>query len=278
MSVPTYDLAALKTKYGDFAIEAESGAEGNVSYDSTNNVYTIAVAATKYKYTLTGYFSGKILIDNTNSLESFKGVKLSLAGACLVNEGNDSPIDYDLSNKNVEISAKNGTENLILSYGEGPCIHSENNVEISGKGTLEMSSLYYDTHVIDAEGDITVYESLTINVPYCGHDVFHGENFISVDDDGTAYSGTMNIANVVSQAFDFETDAVDATITVSGGTINIDTAASAFKTDVSLLIEAGATVNANNLLEGAIAASDGSSGVSVTVNGTFLVDGEAYNS
>ncbi len=275
-----YDLEALQEEYGSFSLTADdSEASGNISYDSSSNTYTIAVAATKYKYNLTGYFDGQVVIKNSNSLTDFKGVKLSLVNACLVSQTDDSPIDYDVDSKNVEISAKKKCVNYILSYGDAPCIHSENNVEISGKGSLEMASFYEGAHVVDAEGDVTVYEELAITVPHCAHDVFHGENFYSkVDDDGTEvpFSGTMTLSNITKQAFDFETDAVDATITVSGGTITVSNAAAVFKTDVSLLIEEGATVSATGLSGGAVLKSDGSSGVTVTVNGTFLVDGEDY--
>ena len=277
-SEPTLpDFDTLKYSYGDFSIVGETGS-CIYTYDSDTLTYTINVNADeKLEYTLSGFFQGKILVQNGDNLSSYKGVTFVLDNACLTNaEDQDAVIEFALDKKNVEIKAKKETENKIFATGSALAISSLNNIEFSGAGTLDLASYGSDMHTVKADGDVSIYGSGNINVLYSAHDAFHGKHLAFANDGGTAYSGTLNVTQAVSQAFDFETNKGKGSISVEGGTIIVDNAASVFKTDASLTIASGASVIATNLTEDPVVAGDNSSGLAVTIEGTFTVDGEPY--
>ncbi|MCR5078437.1 MAG: carbohydrate-binding domain-containing protein [Bacilli bacterium] len=277
------DVSSLESKYGDLEITVgDSSVTGaSVSYDSTNNIYTLAVCAEKAEYVVTGYATTSIVISDVNNLGegNYKGVKLTLSNAALVSSTDDPVIEYTCSKKNVQLSVKNGTNNVIYATNGGDAVYSENNVEVSGKGSLAISSVA-DGHGIKAEGDITFQGSNSVTID-SGHDGLHCENLVTTDpDDSTSvYAGTVTIASAVSQGIEAATDDGDGTITLDGGNWNISNAESVFKTDTAITIASGVKVTGTNISGDAIVFGDNStSSITLTVNGTFTVDGASYSS
>lgn len=268
-----YDLESLQSEYGEFSITPAVSGVGSVAYEEETNTYVLSVASTKAEYIVTGYFEGAIAIQNASGLSAYKGVTLTLTKACLVSSGDYAAVDYQLESKNVEIKAKKDTKNLILSRSSGVAVHSENNIEFSGKGDLELASLTEGIHTVRASGDISIYSAPSIVVTTSGHDAFHG-NHLYFTDGSEAYSGTMRIHNVVSQAFDFETSSGNGSVSVDGGVVYVDSADAVFKTDKTLTIAKGAKVIATNVRESPYVVGDNSSGLSVDFLGTFTVNGE----
>lgn len=275
-SASAYDTEALKAAYGNFSITRGSNA-GSFTYDEVNNVYTLSVDTTKAEYILTGYFEGQILIKNVNSLSSYKGVTITLTNACLVSTGDYPAIYYTLSSKNVEVKAKVDTSNKILALGTDVAIYSGNNIEFSGKGNLELASTGAECHAVRADDQIRFYSSPTIRVSSCAHDAFHGNECIfSEDPDVLAdnpFEGTIYVDSTISQAFDFETSSGKGFINVYSGTVYANNCESVFKTDAALVIGANAKVIATNLTGDPYQQGDNSSGLAVTINGTFTNDG-----
>ena len=276
-SAADYDTAALKQKYGDFTIEIATSGVGSYTYDESSNVYTLAVASTKAEYILQGYTEAAIVIANTSSLGSYKGVRLTLNGACIVSTGSSSAINYSLDSKNVEIKSKKGYDNKVLALGGAIAIYSGNNIEFSGKGNLELCSSSNEAHTVRASKDISIYSEPNITVTKSAHDAFHGNNlsFVNSDDSTDTFLGKLTVQNCVSQAFDFETSGGKGTITLQSGTVLVDHVDSVFKTDQNLTIASAASVTATNVATSAYEQGDNSSGLTVSILGTFTVNGQA---
>ena len=272
------NLEELKATYGEFSIIGD-GVEG--VWSSDNKTYTISVAAAKSSFTLTGYFEGQIIIDTANELSSYKGVELSLEGACLVSKSGPN-IDYQPTSKNVEIVAKNGTENYVINLGEANddcAVVSAKNIEIDGKGTLNVLTL--TGHCFNADDTIRLYSAPTLNLT-SGHDAIHAKEFVANNGEaaGTAdykvFAGTLNVLSAKSQAFDCTSGKGKGAIDLTSGTFNITNCESAFKTDTTLTI--GGTVAVTNLTADVVVKGESATQVTITVleGGSFTVNGEAY--
>ena len=272
------DLNALKAQYGEFSITNTKGAEGILSSDG--KTYTISVSSSKSAFTISGFFDGRIIINNENNLTSFKGVELTLSNACLVTNAGFN-IDYQANEKNVEIVAKKNTENYIINLGDGyndSAVNSEKNIEIDGKGVLNI--LTKTGHAIKADKKIRLYDALTLNIT-AGHDAIHAAEFISnneeeLEADFEEYTGTLNVLSALSQAFDCTTSSAKGTIQLLSGTYNITNCESVFKTDVSITI--GGQVVSTNLSGDPVVKGDNSAGVTIEITntGSFTVDGKNY--
>ena len=273
------NLDTLKSEYGAFSVVTEKGSEGKLSSDG--KVFTISFSTYKSSYIFSGYFDGKIIINNANNLTSYKGVKIALSHACFVNTSG-SNIEYQVSGKNIEVVAKRDTENYIINTGEGyddAAVTSENNIEIDGNGILNI--ITSTGHALRAEDTIRFYDSPVINIS-SGHDAIHAEKFISnneetVETDFVSFSGTLNIVSAISQGFDCTTSLGTGTIEITSGNYNITHCESAFKTDVSLNIS-NAQVKASNLTSDPVVRGDNSTGVTIQIssNAIFLVDNIQY--
>ena len=276
-SAVAYDTAALAKKYGDFSITIAEAGVGSYTYDEANNVYTLAVASAKAEYVLSGYFSGTIKIENPSSVGSFKGVTLTLQGACLVGEGNAPVIYYTLDSKKVEVKAKKDTSNMVLALGTGNAILSENNVELSGKGSLELASLGGDAHTVKASGTIRLYSAPNILVSYSDHDAFHANylDFMEDPSDVTSskFTGTLTVNRAVSQAFDMETSGGNGYAHLQSGNVFIHNVVNVFKVDKEIIISSDAKVVATDVAEEPYIHGEATSSVALTVEGTFTVDG-----
>lgn len=274
-----YDVDALKQTYGEFSITVKEEGIGSYTYDESAKTYYLDVASAKATYKLSGYFDGTFVIRNGSSLTSYKGVVIDLESACLVSTGDYAVINYTLPEKNVEIKSSTATSNKILALGSNVAVYSENNAEFSGKGTLELASIGELAHTVRAADKVRIYGEPTINVPVSAHDAFHGNRLYFTEDEDVPtdnpFLGTLNISNVISQAFDFETSSGNGEIIVHSGKINVDNAESVFKTDTTLEVQKNATVTATNLFGDPYVAGDNSKGLTTSIIGTFTVDGKA---
>ena len=276
---PAFDFAPYEQQYGTFTIDA--GDVGSYTYDENTRTYTLAVAESKAKYSLSGAFQGNIIIDNVNNLASYKGVEITFNQAAIASlSTSKAAIQYKLDAKNVEIKAQKGTVNYLFNVGEASGVYSKNNIEFSGKGKLIAESYpgSSDTpHTFEAKGNITLTSGIELTVNNSAHDAFHGKKLASKDDEGVAFSGKVTVKDCASQAFDFETSSGGGSITLDGGTFVVNGADSVFKTDAALTIASGVTVTATSLKEEAVVAGDNSPGLVYTNNGTFTVDGQPYS-
>ena len=280
-SMPSYDTSALAEKYGEFSITVAETGVGSYSYDEEQHVYTLAVASSNAEYILSGYFSGMIKIENPSSVGSFKGVTLTLQGACLVGEGSNPVINYAMDSKKVEVKAKKDTNNMVLALGTGNAILSENNVEFSGKGSLEMASLGGEAHTVKASDTIRVYGSPNITVSYSDHDAFHANylDFMEDPSDSTSskFTGNLTVNRALSQAFDMETGKGKGYAHLQSGTVYINNVVNVFKVDKEIVIGADASVIATNVSEEPYVHGEATESVALSVEGSFTVDGKAVN-
>ena len=275
---PEQLVNSLVEEYGEFSITPDSTEGASVTYDEENNVYTLAVCTDKAEYVVKGAKATHIDVKDVNGLGSYKGVKITFEGAAIVSTDDRPAVDYTLGSKNVQFSAKKGTNNKIYSLGEGDGIHSENNVEVSGKGNLFIQTA--KEHGIKAENKITLYGSNEIDI-VAGHDALHAKKLLTVEDvevDPAVFSGKVIVESAGHQGVDATTKNGDGSISIDGGTWEINNCKSAFKTDASLFIGEGATVTATNLSSYPVAYGDYATNLNVSVEGTFTVDGEAYES
>lgn len=269
------DLAALKKKYGAFSIVKEKGNDAVLSDDG--KVYTISVSIEKSSYTLSGYFEGRIVIDNKDGLESYKGVELKLDNACIVSSLGTA-VAYSPDKKNIELAAKRDTENYIIASEEGDAVSSSNNLEIDGKGTLHLNTAA--GHALNAKDTVRFYDATSIDI-VSGHDGIHAGHFVADNEetlaaDFEAFTGTVKILYALSQGFDCTTSKGTGTIDISSGTFEIANCESAFKTDVSLTI--AGIVSASGLTGEPVVYGDNSAGAAISVaeGGSFTVDGLPY--
>jgi len=279
---PTYGwekIDALKEEYGRFSIYSDYAATKPSLLEDGN--YHINVAAYKAVITVSGYFEGQIIIENGNNLENFKGVELKLEKACLISY-NGPTIEYKLDSKKIEISPRASTTNCILAADEdgSSSIFSKSNIEISGKGSLEIYSK--SGHCVNAEDGIKVFNSPNLFL-YSGHDGFHGDYFVTSNGEITDYKpflGTINVLYAFSQAFDCTKFNSSGYISLLSGNFKISNCESVFKTDVSLIIDCNVT--STGILLDPVIKGDNSQFLDLTVeiwqNGSFTIDGNNYES
>ena len=117
-------------------------AAGVGSFTQEGNVYTITSGG---EYNLSGVLPDGIIIVNSN--DTVNDVVLNLNG-CTITSTTNSPIYVEASETDVDISAKNGTENTIIdrrasidendeSQGTA-AIYSKVDLTLKGKGTLNV--------------------------------------------------------------------------------------------------------------------------------------------
>ncbi len=196
------DYEDMALEYGEFEI--------NGPYEiipDEDNTYVINVTDDKETYYISGYLEGRIVIMNQNQLSSYKGVKLVFSNCCIVSDYYP-PVDYTLTNKNVEIVISGMTYlvNTSTENYDGCAINSENNVEIHGDGSLYVYTAH--GHCIRADGDVRIYENVAIYLS-SGHDGIHCHNFYSSSESGVVYDNGLYVENAISQCI--ETSKKDGT-------------------------------------------------------------------
>lgn len=271
------ELTMLKAQYGQFSIS------GDATLSSDNKTYVINVGASKKEIVISGYSEYKFIIKNGDNLADFKGVKITLSNACLASTSG-TVIEYQLSKKNVSIISSKGTTNYIINTGSGEDdngVLSSNHVELDVKNNSTLNLKTYTGHCIDAEEEIRVYGKGTVSA-YAGHDAFHGKYFYSnnqeeAEEDYEDLSGTVKVTYALSQAFDCSSNKAKGAIELTSGSFVISNCESVFKTDKTLTIASGVTVTATNISSDPVVRGENSTGVTITNNGTFTVNGTAYS-
>lgn len=283
------DLSTLQNSYGTFSITREDGLSSKATYDEGTNTYTIPVEETKAEYVFQGYTTASFVFDNSNSVTSYKGIKINLNKACIVSTTSSPVLYYSLSSKNIEVGAKKNTKNLLINIGEGNVVDSLGNIEMTGKGSLELYSKGAESggHTIRATNSISLYESvdLTIN---SGHDGLHADAIYTYDNDDSTnvFTGTIRFGKVVSQAMEATTGKCGGYINLSGGTYTIESCDSVFKSDISITIGSNVKVTVSSTTSDPVVKQDSSevdSGVTIPTlklenNGTFTVNGNKIES
>ena len=245
-------LEQLKKEYGEFSITREDGGKVNYTYNSEKDEYRIKVEEVKAKYVLSGYTESHFIISNSDNLTTHKGIKLKLDKACLVSKNESPSIYYSLETKNVEITPRSDTENLIISLNGSNGIDSENNIEIGGNGSLsiytkETTSYGSGGHCIKSSNKVSIYGSSKLNLT-SAHDGINCDDFLSLnEEDNTSYTGTITFKDIASQAIEATTKKCGGSISLTGGKYIIDNAESIFKSDNEININSGVEVIGTNI-------------------------------
>ncbi len=209
----------LEETEAEFSIVTSKGG----TYSQEGDVYTLLTAGT---YSLSGKLVGQILV---NAGEEDK-VSIDLNGVS-ISYGSDSPIKA-LSADKVEISAKNGTGNIVSDtrahkvvdsedQGEG-AISAKTDLEIKGKGTLVVSGNY--NNGLHTTKDLEI-KNLTLQATGYNNAI-KGKDSITISSATIqAYAQTGNGLKTENSDLKVKEDSTTVQrgiITISGGTIYID--------------------------------------------------------
>ncbi len=229
------DYESFKTTYGTAKLTLNG-----VEVSDDNGVYYLDVTNEKQVFELTGYFDGRIVIQNPNSLTTYKAVTLNLNKAFIVSN-NEATIDYTLENKTFDIYSINGTTNYVVNSSksnyDGHAINAMNNfgLYIEDNSTINVYSAH--GHTIKADGDVKVGGTGNVYLS-SGHDGIHCHNF-STSYGGTNYSGTFTINNSISQAIEASKSSGEGVAYIYGGEFIINNAESVFKVDATIRFTGG---------------------------------------
>ena len=222
----------------EFEITTEDG-----EYSQVENIYSITKAGT---YVLSGKLTGQILVEAGED----DVVVLELNGVSIT-YGNDSPIKA-LSGDKLEISAKKDTENIIKdtrskkttddeSLGEG-AISADIDLKLKGSGTLVVTGNY--NNGIHTTKDLTIQKLTLKSTGY--------NNAIKGKDSVTITSGTIQAYALTGNGIKTEDSDISSkgnqrgTVTINGGTINIDSLRDAIDASYNIEIdEIDSEVNTN---------------------------------
>ena len=206
---------------GKFEIKSEDGV-----YTESGSVYTITSAGT---YTLSGLLEGQIAVDAGEDDE----VIIELSGATITC-GEDSPVKIVSAGK-VEISAKNGTENVINdtraaktsdddSQGEG-AIYAKCDLKLKGSGVLVINASY--NNGIHTTKDLTI-KNLSLKITAYDNAI-KGNDSITVES-GTVVAISTNGDGVKTENTDTDKNGkTRGDIVISGGTVTVYAAGDGFQ-------------------------------------------------
>jgi len=221
-------------------------------YEENNGVYTFYLSANKSAVVLSGVLEGNIIISDArikpseeigNMALELNGVTITSATAC--------PIYYAADSKKVVLDVKKETENVISYTGadEMAAVESENNIEISGKGTVTFSS--ESGHAVKSD-ELLLSSSTKINVSKSGKDGFHVKELIMSED--KEFSGKITMENIGKQAldvadYDKDLQTADGSIIWSqeGAEIVVKGATNVFNLDNSTTIPVTTKITATNV-------------------------------
>ena len=261
------DYESLKSNYGDFSITV-NGSE----IPPVNNTYYLPVGSSSLTYIATGYFEGRIVIENSNNISSYKAVTILLKNACLVSD-NEATISYTLTSKKISIVSEINSTNYVINKSttntEGHAISSNDDIDFYGTGLINLYAAH--GHTIKSDGDFEISGTGSVYI-YSGHDGVHCHNFSA-----TKYSGNFTIANAISQGIEASVTSGTATLKISGGNFDISNAESMFKVDRAITISGG-TVIGNNFSANAFVRGNEKTELSITISGTgsLTVNGTSY--
>ncbi|MBO6280236.1 MAG: carbohydrate-binding domain-containing protein [Bacilli bacterium] len=198
----------------DFLIETSDG-----EYTQNGNVYTITKAGT---YSLSGKLTGQILVEAGEEDE----VVLELNGVN-ISYDSDSPIKA-ISGSKLEISAKNGTDNIITdnrkakttevaTQGEG-AISSDIDLKLKGSGTLVVTGNY--NNAVHTSDDLTV-QKLTLKATGYNN-ALKGKDSVTITS-GSIQAYALNGNGIKTDNSDVSSKGNQrGTITINGGTVYVD--------------------------------------------------------
>ncbi|MCR4879625.1 MAG: carbohydrate-binding domain-containing protein [Bacilli bacterium] len=268
------DYESFKASYGAASLKC-----GDNVITSNNGVYYINVTENKQTYELSGYFEGRIVIQNGNQLSSYKGISLVMNNAFIVND-DAATIDYTLDSKSFEIVSTSNTTNYVVNKSatnyDGHSIYSMNNLGFTLEENSMLNIYSVHGHTIKADGDVEVGGSGNAYLS-SGHDGIHCHDFLAVYD-GNLYSGNFTIDKAISQGIEASKSSGNGEIHIYGGAFTINNAESAMKVDVSITFTGGSLNGTGIWATPFVRATDNQiqlivgDGISVVINGT------SYNS
>lgn len=241
------DYEEMKTTYGDFSITQDS----NVLAPD-EDVYYINVASSKLTYVISGYFEGRIVIQNGNNLSDYKGVTLEFNNAFIVND-DEATIDYQVDAKNVEIITDKSTTNYIVNTSEtnydGHAVNSNNSIKLQLKADSNLYLYTVHGHTMKSDGDVKLIGS-----------------------------GNFTISNAISQGVKCSLNSGTGTLNITGGTFVINNCESVFKVDSLINISAG-SLTATGIWSYPFARDIGDTLILTVADGvSAVVNGENYTS
>lgn len=226
----------------ELVISCSSGTKD--AYTIKDGVITFSGIEEKSVYSISGVFSGCIVIDVG---EDYK-FELELTGITLVSD-TSAPLQI-LSGDKVTISAKKGTVNYIYDNREevtsdddiSGAIYALCDLDIQGKGTLNVISK--NNNGIHTKDDLSV-KNLTLNVD-CKDNALKGNDSVTIS------SGEITLIARSGDGIKTKNSDVSSkgnqrgTITISGGNITIFSASDAIDASYNVIInEENASVNLN---------------------------------
>jgi len=247
------------------------------TYTYNSGTYTFALdGVNKTGALLSGELSGNIVID-PGTLTDNQYMELDLNGVTITSSS-AAPIYYKSEESKVVVKAQKGTTNTLTYSGTSTklaSILSENNIEIGGKGTLNLVS---GGHGVKGD-DITLSSATAISID-AGNDGIHGHSLIA-----SAFTGTLAMGTIASQAFDIN-DVDDTALTYEGSiaflpatstdvaSITIASCANVFQIDNSFTVSAGVSIVATTVT-GLVIENLNPSSIDLTVDGSFTANGTA---
>lgn len=239
-----------------FFIKSNIANAYSVSQNGNETIYTISKSG---EYTLSGSLNGQILFASTLDTS----VKLNLNNVSITSSS--QCIFWQSEIKKIELILLNNTTNSLTSTGIQSCVESNNNIEISGYGSLSITSK--SKHALDGS-NLTVSESpkLTINA---SKDGFHGKNIL-------INGGDITISNV-DDAFqaDINSKGSKGSFTMTNGNIIVSNANSIVKADTSITVQGG-KITATNC-NGTFIPNINTPTISIIEN-SVTIDGQPYKS
>ncbi len=265
------DYDSFKESYGDASLTLD----GEV-LEEVDGVYTINVAESKQELTLSGYFEGRIVIQNGNSLDTYKGITLNLSNAFIVND-DEATIDYSLDEKNIEIISVKSTTNYIVNTSEtnydGHGINSLNNIEMRIQAGSNLYLYTVHGHTAKADGDFKIIGPGNIYLS-SGHDAIHCHNFTTTNS-GT-FTGTFTVTNAISQAIEASETDKEGTANITGGTFVINNSESVIKADYAVNITAGSLTSEGIWSDPFVRGANRTLYVNITDGVSVIINGETF--
>ena len=189
------------------------------AYSQEGSVYTITGAGT---YTLSGKLVGQILVNAGDDDE----VVLELKGAS-ISYDQDSPIKVVNADK-CEISAKNGTENLVTDNRAHKTVDDENQFEgaisakcdlkLKGQGTLVVVGNY--NNGVHTTKDLTIQKETLKVTGY--NNAIKGKNSVTIES-GTIQAYALTGNGIKTENSDLSSKGKQrGTIAINGGSVYVD--------------------------------------------------------
>lgn len=225
----------------DISINCVSGTQG--CYKVEGNVITFTALKTDSVYSISGKFSGSIVID----IGDAHRFELELCGFSMVSN-NKNPITV-LSGDEVTIQAKKDTKNYIYDYRAeisasdteslSGAIHSDVDMEISGKGDLFVVSR--NNNGIHSKKDLQVKNlSLTVG---CKDNALKGNDSVAFENARAYLIASMGDGVKTSRTDISDKGNQRGTISFDGGYYNVYSAGDGVDAAYNVVVNAGTTLS-----------------------------------